>query len=1009
MTISDRTRKLLWGQSGNRCAHCYRVLTVDETELDDPSVVGEECHIVSGRENGPRYDPAFPVEELDDYGNLLLLCRIDHKTIDDQQRTFDVATLLRMKSDHERKVARALELAPKLLEADDASDPEKLLAGYAREFRVFHESNLPELVATPALLSDRRTTAAELLDGARPMGHLVLTGVSGSGKSHLLRHMALRTFGDGAIPIYARATGYTGSLEQLLDRAVAPFRNASYDVVRAAAARGRKQLVVIIDALNDCPPALREQLRESIAALARRAGHTMWLSSTDDPHLTDVLSASVVRFLPLTDADRMSIFAAYAPSVTPDRSVLGAFATPFEVAVAAETVRQSDGPISAFELLQRFTAKRLSAAERPIHARALLENLSREMSDTFRATVSQRAFARLAAEMRSTDPLGDAAALFVSGLIRSDGNDVSFLHEQIQLYFECLGFLSSHASSSLREIASPRNRRLARLVIAAFDDPEEIRECAVALHEPSILRDMLDGSFGKHARAVAFREASILLTKAIAATESARVTLHYDRRRYSTLPAAAVFEGLAPMDEYELALLQAIGESARNGEFLPEIVMLLERTERAVYAVTPEDDRRSVFAGLYVLRGDHSLSPASVVMLSATTGWFSTSADVLRILQLIEPLSDAPDAVLYLACSLLQHSEVPAPDALRLFREAWSRQRYHLSIEALELIQSRRSIASDDEADEIRNALAECPTDDLMLNTAVTDAMLVYDMIESPVSRERAAEEFAVVASLPDSDDAFELAYGLISNCFEEVFQGAYLDAMHDLTPEQELVVLTRAALGADPSGFHASWILHRLLKIGDERALPAYRRWATLDPANSSFPQSSTETLFLSVGACALLRDPFTTFAPLTRNHEAWQTLAEVVYWMNSPGAKDSIGDVWNRLITAYACNVVEPLIDLSREFTMAEWRSTVDANVWKRFPEECRQLLEAVVRSGMAVTSIHQWGETRLANDAPAFVFGQLATVGTGETLALLRPLVSHAEWGVQVVAAIRAIEHR
>src|SRR5205085_1467643 len=49
VAISDKTRKLLWGRSGNRCAICRRTLSVDGTVVDAEAVVGEECHIVSGR------------------------------------------------------------------------------------------------------------------------------------------------------------------------------------------------------------------------------------------------------------------------------------------------------------------------------------------------------------------------------------------------------------------------------------------------------------------------------------------------------------------------------------------------------------------------------------------------------------------------------------------------------------------------------------------------------------------------------------------------------------------------------------------------------------------------------------------------------------------------------------------------------------------------------------------------------------------------------------------------
>ena len=54
------------------------------TPVDDESIVGDECHIVSAVSTGPRHDPEFPREKLNDHANLLLLCKVHHKLIDDQ-------------------------------------------------------------------------------------------------------------------------------------------------------------------------------------------------------------------------------------------------------------------------------------------------------------------------------------------------------------------------------------------------------------------------------------------------------------------------------------------------------------------------------------------------------------------------------------------------------------------------------------------------------------------------------------------------------------------------------------------------------------------------------------------------------------------------------------------------------------------------------------------------------------------------------------------------------------
>jgi hypothetical protein len=101
MAITDRTRKLLWGRSGNRCAICKQEMVIDRTEADPEAVVGDECHIISRKPNGPRYDPSLLEEERDAHDNLILLCRVHHKMVDDQPETYTVQILRQLKSNHE--------------------------------------------------------------------------------------------------------------------------------------------------------------------------------------------------------------------------------------------------------------------------------------------------------------------------------------------------------------------------------------------------------------------------------------------------------------------------------------------------------------------------------------------------------------------------------------------------------------------------------------------------------------------------------------------------------------------------------------------------------------------------------------------------------------------------------------------------------------------------------------------------------------------------------------------
>lgn len=126
MSIELKTHKILWGKSGNKCAFpsCRKELVMDESETDDPSVIGEEAHIVGRKNDGPRGKSALTSEQRDKYENLILLCSVHHKLIDDQINTYTVEKLHEIKKAHEEWVNKNLSI-DRLKERDDV-----IYAGY---------------------------------------------------------------------------------------------------------------------------------------------------------------------------------------------------------------------------------------------------------------------------------------------------------------------------------------------------------------------------------------------------------------------------------------------------------------------------------------------------------------------------------------------------------------------------------------------------------------------------------------------------------------------------------------------------------------------------------------------------------------------------------------------------------------------------------------------------------------------------------------------------------------
>jgi hypothetical protein len=121
---------MLWGRAASRCSipDCRRELVLDPSSIDDPSLVGEIAHIVAEEKNGPRGESDLSCDQRNKYDNLILLCNVHHKQVDDQPAQFTVQELKRLKLSHEAWVRSSLHLDPRK-QADDEK-----WAGYIDEW-----------------------------------------------------------------------------------------------------------------------------------------------------------------------------------------------------------------------------------------------------------------------------------------------------------------------------------------------------------------------------------------------------------------------------------------------------------------------------------------------------------------------------------------------------------------------------------------------------------------------------------------------------------------------------------------------------------------------------------------------------------------------------------------------------------------------------------------------------------------------------------------------------------
>jgi len=101
--IKEAKRCMLWGRAAGRCELCNQPVSWNPQTKEDVNVA-EAAHIIGFSADGPRGEDDLSVELAEDLSNLMLMCRVCHKTIDANPDQYPVERLRRMKRAHEDRV-----------------------------------------------------------------------------------------------------------------------------------------------------------------------------------------------------------------------------------------------------------------------------------------------------------------------------------------------------------------------------------------------------------------------------------------------------------------------------------------------------------------------------------------------------------------------------------------------------------------------------------------------------------------------------------------------------------------------------------------------------------------------------------------------------------------------------------------------------------------------------------------------------------------------------------------
>ena len=337
----------------------------------------------------------------------------------------------------------------------------------ADDYRLNAQMSLTEglgpLVDLGAAGTDGNTLTADDVDRRVAGGGAVaIVGPSGSGKSHLAKHLAVSHCGAGRMVVWAQASDYTkGQFGQLLARAVGPFSAEPWRNLIGAAEEAGVAITIVVDGLNECPEDDRAELLRRLRAFTQQHPAGVLVTSTNRDGLSGTLGADTINPSKPDRGTRKAILDVYGAR-RPER-ISSQFRTPHELSIAAECENELSESATIAELHDAYIRR---------HA----------PTETLRS--GMRALAtRLHTRLRTSMPLSEAASVLASDATGFDARQtddvlgcplleigrhrIRFRHELLGQHLAAEQLVrAAHTGSQLGETLGAPNRSLANRSLA---------------------------------------------------------------------------------------------------------------------------------------------------------------------------------------------------------------------------------------------------------------------------------------------------------------------------------------------------------------------------------------------------------------------------------------------------------------------------------------------------------------------------------------------------------------
>ncbi|MEU8220794.1 nuclease-related domain-containing protein [Micromonospora taraxaci] len=932
--------------------------------------------------------------------------------------------------EHWSAFTRRLQLYPESIDDDEDVDrrvSRAMLQDYRRRFAAARGRELQTYVPVAArhgktIVPDPAQLLAEAAERAQTV---MLIGPSGAGKSYAARRAAAAVAEAGGVPVWVRCGEYQrGRFSHALSRAVAPFTTqACLPLLRSAADLGCPS-VVILDGLNECAPADREVLLEQLEALRLRLPVAVVITSTEPVTASDTDALVLDTLPPNTDARRvlMAVYGYHG-----ELSGVEAFLTPMELSMAAECGDSLRAGATSTELFDAYLTRRCPSET----IRGSLRRLASQMDAVMRGSLTV-AEVRLLLRRTAASPdrAFDMDAVMSSPLLIATQGRVAFRHESLARFLTAEQLVLDAADSgaladALRDV---RRTDLQFHAVTLETDPARRHDLLVELGRAELLVAAVRGNFGIGTAQAVIADVRAVLAQAADEVNEARFV---DAGGEHEDVFGLCWTADAARGGLEQALLCVAGRCLTDGDFVDDVAVLLDATDRRcaeeMRRLRAEGNRRSISTVVRATYGGFSYSDgrerrqlaASVVLTASEYGWIKRKrpSPVPSSTQRLWDWPGQPQWGRLTAALRLMNPDNPADAAMLpdIFAAAWKANGYHLRLTALDTARRMLDTADEITRERMRLLLDECDKNDIMLNGLLFEALAAYDGLDPLATDSDIRTSIAEILSAPMDPQAWEAAQHMISMLFEDPrLHGPYAEVIFALDVAGALQLHVMAAR-ASTTPMYRDTIMQVIVNHVEQASADARNVLLDailhIDWANP-YKDEAIRAHLIAVYGWAKIADRLPPAPPSDDDlvARAWRILDELLFaaFRGSESSVEEVAPLWSELRGPYAVAAIDAVAHVrsaSRYGLIA-----LDPSPYERllltWPDEMRQLFEwCVPNYDKSKTPF----DRRAAHDARREFVEDLAYVGTKTTAVLLQSYLMDPEVGAVAVGTIRAIARR